>query len=222
MAITEVTNMERITVNLNAVTKCISSFYTAFSGTDKLKQYEFEKGINILYGGIDTDAWAISYIISMNGTSACAKNTVYYDEPTVFIDGDKSSLEELAKISCYIDKSNTSLFSKQTVRRRIENALKKTRMDYTPEDVKELFGLDDQRFERPVIYCGNEALRAMCAISFCEGKKVFCFPWFSKKLYKYSEYNLNYTVELLKNLGCFVILPLDESIILHNHQKINE
>lgn len=204
--------MEKISLNLCASTKCISAFYTAFSKTYDSKQYKFEKGINILPGGIDSDVWAVSYIISMSGTSACTKNTVYYEDPVVLIDGNKSSLEELAKISCYVDRSNTSLFSKQTVRRRIETALKKSHMDYTPESIKELFGLDNQRFERPVIYCGNEALRAMCAIAFCEGKKVFCFPWFSKKLYKYSEYNLNFTVELLKSLGCFVILPLDGSI----------
>lgn len=204
--------MEKIFLNLNAKTKCISSFYTALCGTDALKQYEFEKGINILHGGIDSDVWAVSYLISMNKTSACEKNTVYYEEPVVLIDSNKSTLEDLAKVSCYIDRSNTSLFSKRTVRSRIETALKKTRTDHTPESIKELFGLDGQRFERPVIHCGNEALRAMCAIAFCEGKKVFCFPWLSKKLYEYNEYNLNFTVELLKSLGCFVILPLDASI----------
>lgn len=76
-----------------------------------------------------------------------------------------------------------TLFSTgKSVRKLIMQGIKKNKLDCTPDDIKALFELDDQRFERPVKCVGNERFRAMAAIGYAYGKQVYCFPWLSKSV----------------------------------------
>ena len=52
-------------VQTSGYINCKSSFYTACDTLNDFNIYEFTKGVNRLYGEIDSGVWAISYLISM-------------------------------------------------------------------------------------------------------------------------------------------------------------
>lgn len=69
----------------------------------------------------------------------------------IIVNGTEMSIDELSEYTCYMDESFYPLFSTgKSVRKLIMQGIKKNKLDCTPDDIKALFELDDQRFERPV------------------------------------------------------------------------
>ena len=62
----------------------------------------------------------------------------------------------------------------------IEEALKLSGQPYSVDDVKRLFGLSDERFERNLDNVGIEINRISVAINFALGKDIFCYPWLNE------------------------------------------
>ena len=84
----------------------------------------------------------------------------------------------------------------------IEEALKLSGQPYSVDDVKRLFGLSDERFERNLDNVGIEINRISVAINFALGKDIFCYPWLNE-----------HDVE---NISCHIInvLKAHEKIVL--------
>ena len=84
----------------------------------------------------------------------------------------------------------------------IEEALKLSGQPYSVDDVKRLFGLSDERFERNLDNIGIEINRISVAINFALGKDIFCYPWLNE-----------YDVE---SISCHIInvLKAHEKIVL--------
>ena len=86
--------------------------------------------------------------------------------------------------------------------------MKRSKINCSVEDVKKIFDLDDERFERPLKKVGNERLRAMAAIGYSCGKEIFCFPWHSDRRFEYYHGNLSMLLEMLVDLGKMAIVPV--------------
>ena len=68
--------------------------------------------------------------------------------------------------------------------------------------------MDSERFERPLAGAGNEIFKAMAAIGYANDKKVFCFPWLSKKRFESYHENLTDLLRTLDDLGQISIVPV--------------
>ena len=166
----------------------------------------FSEGVNKLGGEIDSGNWAVSYLLSMYQHRP--KDFVLFEAPNALVNNEAISLQELSRYSCYMDQLYPMFSTKATVRKLITQGLKKYPTDASPDDIKKLFFLDDQRFERPLKCVGNEIFRAMAAIGYCHQKEIFCFPWLSNKRFEYYHQNMTYTLELLSDLGKIAIVPV--------------
>ena len=181
---------------------------TYFMSEDVLAEetYAFSTGVYPLFGEIDSGVWAISYYLSMYRPRS--KDFTLFAPAEITVNKNHTlSMKEFMKHSCYMDQKYPLFSSKKTVRQLVKKGLKKTRLAYSPDEIKELFELDDSRFERPLKQVGNERYRAMAAIAFCHGKDVFCFPWFSRDRYKYFRGHLEFLKDRLNQLNKIVILP---------------
>lgn len=197
--------IENIVVKNFGFVKCRSISYMAHTGLNN-EEYRFSKGINKLYGDIDSGVWAISYLLSMYNVKP--KDFILSEEPIVLVNGESVSLKDFSRYVCYMDCRQYPLFSgKKSVRDLVAEGIRKNKLDYSPEEIRRLFELSTFRFDRPVKACGNESVRTMAAIGFCHGKEVFCFPWLSKSQVNSYRLHLPITLKLLEKLNKTVIFP---------------
>lgn len=59
----------------------------------------------------------------------------------------------------------------------IQKALEISKLSFTVEDIKRLFKLSDERFNRDLNSVSGEIYRISIAIGFALNKEVFCYPW---------------------------------------------
>ncbi len=185
---------------------CKSAFYTASDGFDAEIRYTFTPGIHRLIGDIDSGVWAVSYLLSMYcHTPKCFS---MFEPPEVTVNGNALSLEEFARFACYLDKSYPLFAKTAPVCRLIQNGLRRTRSKQSPEEVRELFGISSERFDRPLSDMGDELLQAMVSVAYSQRKDVFCFPWMSEKRLSEVREKLPTLLDTLERLGKIVLLPV--------------
>ena len=198
--------IESIAVKSGGYVDCRSRFYTCKGNIPDDTTYKFSIGANILNGEIDCGAWEISYLLSMYPHRP--RDFVLTAPTEVSVNGTATSLEELLQHTCYIDRIYPLFGGRTPVRKLIERGIRHSGLDCTAEDIKEMFCLDDQRFERPVNAVGNEQYRAMAAVGYSFGKRVFCFPWFSRKRFEATHNNITWLFDALSETDLIFILPL--------------
>lgn len=186
--------------------RCKSMFYEAQDILHESSVYDFSVGVNYLYGDIDSGNWAISYVLSMY-PYLIRKPPLFLPAEAV-VNGNKMTLKDLAKYTCYMDCAYPLFSSKKTVHQLVVRALKKTGMAHTAEEIREKFQLDQARFERPLSQVGNEIFRMMAAIGYCNGKQVYCFPWLSKMRFESYHLQITSTLDILQSLDKIVIVPV--------------
>ena len=198
-------NINNIRVICNGYITCKSSFYSVLDVVNQETVYEFSKGINKITGEIDSGIWGISYLLSMY---VYKQKDFVLNISQIEINNYSDTLDNVSNYACYLDKSYRMFSSKKCVRKLVENGLKKTGINKSPEEICKLFLIDPIRFERPLAQVGNEVFKAMAAIAYCNGKQIFCFPWMSKNKFDYYQNNLKGLLDTLKNLDLIVILPI--------------
>lgn len=195
-----------IKISCSGYIYCKSSFYSAQDLFSNKVEFNFFTGTNKLVGEIDSGVWAISYLISMYEYQK--KDFILHEQPIVMVNNKLAHLSEISKLSCYIDESYPLFSSNVSVRKLITKGLKKSEIKYSVDDIKNIFSLDDQRFERPLRCIGNERFRAMTAIGYSYGKEIFCFPWFSNKRFECFHNSIPYSLKILEHFKKISILPL--------------
>ena len=115
--------------------------------------------MNRLEGDIDDENWSVSYLLSMH--SIRPKDFILFGDVKVEINGEASTLAELEKYTCYMDSLYPDFGKRKTVRQLVTAGLKKNKMTETADDLREMFSIAEDRFERPIRCVGNERYRAM-------------------------------------------------------------
>lgn len=186
---------------------CKSRFYSSEDLLNYKENYLFCTGINKLYGEIDSGIWAVSYVLSMY-KSCKVKKVILFKPVNVIANDEVFELKDIMKYSCYMDTSYPLFSRKKTVKKMIKQGLKKYGMSETPEEIRDLFKIDSERFERPLSGVGNEIFRAMAAIGYCNKKQIYCFPWLSKMRYENYHGNITNLLDILNSLEMIVIVPI--------------
>ena len=190
--------INKISVVADGWIQCRCNFYTAINFFERYKKFTFEQGINVMKGGIDSDIWAVSYLLSMYNKKG--ENIILTEQSQVKVDDKNISLDELMKYSCYMDPCYPLFNTKKNVGKLLEQSA----------DAKKIFQLSENRCDRAVNQVGNEYFRTMAAIGYAHGKDIFCFPWMSKKRMDYYQKNITYAIDMLAELKKIVILPLEK------------
>lgn len=196
----------KITIHMSAFVNCKSSFYTACDMLNEFNIYEFTNGINLLEGEIDSGVWAISYLVSMyqHDTHSCH----IFPPADIQIDGADLTLSQLCRRSCYMDPLYPLFASRKTIRKLVAKGIAHNQDMKSVEGIRELFGIDKERFESPLSGVGNERFRCMAAIAYVYKKDIFCFPWLSKMRFDYYHRNLTDVLQILEEKQKIVILPI--------------
>lgn len=200
--------IENLKVIGDGYVRCHSYFYSSFQLLPENYEFCFSKGINRLYGEIDSGNWAVSYLLSMYKKRS-KDFTVEYAR--ILVNDNEMKLEEFLKYSCYMDKLYPLFSTNKRIDQIVAAGISKNKLDCSPNDVRDMFEIYSGRFQRPLKATGNERFKMMAAIGYVYGKEVFCFPWMSQMRFFAFHGHLTYALEKLEQLGKTVILPLGVS-----------
>ena len=195
-----------IKVQSEGYVHCKSNFYSAHDCMSNGSCHTFLPGINTLMGEIDSGNWAISYLLSMYVHRP--EDFVLFGQPQINVNNNLICLDELAPFSCYLDELDPLFSVHDSVAQLIKHGLQSSHSNDSCEDIRKLFHMDSERFERPLAGVGNEIFKAMAAIGYANDKKVFCFPWLSKKRFESYHENLTDLLRTLDDLGQISIVPV--------------
>ncbi len=198
--------VDNIKIHNEGYVHCKSVFYSACDGLSKDTHYTFHTGINTMQGEIDSEIWAVSYLLSMYCHRP--KDFILFQPPNVEVNGSSIAIEDFCKISCYLDQMYPLFSGKATVEHLIQKAIKINKLSFSSEEIRITFGLTSERFHRSVKQVGNEIFKAMVAIGYCYGKRVFCFPWMSQKRFNGYHNHLKWLLDTLEKMDVAVIIPI--------------
>lgn len=179
----------------------------------------FESKLYYLYGEIDSGNWAISYLLSHCND----KDNMIWEEAEYTLNSQPCTLFEIGQHCCYISKSHNNMFrekTRKTVKHFVEKNLAKSKVKLTVEEIRNLFEIDESRFERPIYQTGNMSLRCAAAIGLAADKQVYCFPWFSKKMYRYYKPHIIAIVDALRSQNRTILLPTSHEMEFEKSEDI--
>ena len=197
--------MKKIKLQNEGHVYCKSRFYSAQDSLSNNLSYHFHAGINKLEGEIDSGIWALSYLLSMYEHRP--QDFILFERPEALVDDQVVHLRDLAPFSCYMDSSYPLFSSKDTTRELVTRGLQKEKASSSAEEIRDLFQIDKERFERPLTGMGNEIFKAMAAIGYCHNKEIFCFPWLSRSRFQNYHDHLSVLLKTLEDLRKIIIVP---------------
>lgn len=198
--------IEQIKVLNDGYVHCQSCFYSSQDLLSADLNYCFNTGINRVSGEIDSGVWAVSYLLSMY--SCRPKDFVLFEKPEAIVNDAVMSLEDLSEYVCYMDKLYPLFSTRKSIRKLVMKGIHVNKLNCSPDDIRRLFFINSDRFERPLFSVGNEIFKAMAAIGYCYKKQVFCFPWLSQRRFEYYHGNMTGLLDILASLNKIVILPI--------------
>lgn len=195
-----------INIQSEGYVNCKSSFYSTQDSLSNYSRYSFLPGVNRMIGEIDSGNWAISYLLSMYKHRP--EDFILFEQPKAAVNNEWISLNELSEFTCYMDNLEPLFLNSKSVKRLIIQGLEHSKLNYSYNDIKNVFHIDGERFERPITGVGNEVFKAMAAIGFSYGKEIFCFPWLSNKRFESYHEHLTTLLQILADFKKIVIMPV--------------
>ena len=151
---------------------CQSQVYSC-KDTFKSITYEFVGGnIYALISDFGRGSW---------GLATCLGGTGEIIDGDILLNDQKISPVHLAKVSCFLGKTDFNelefLKESESAKNCIQEALTISELPYSVTDIKHMFGLSNERFERDIKYVSGEIWRITAAIGFALDKQIFIYPW---------------------------------------------
>ena len=101
---------------------------------------------------------------------------------------------------------------KSSVKKRVEQGIKKNRLDCTAEDIRKLFLIASERYDRPLNQVGIDLFSCNAAINLVNRKMIYCFPWLSQKHFPYCKVKIEKICRVLSDYGKLVLLPVSNQV----------
>lgn len=163
--------------------------------------YEFNSGIYILKGECTTGGWALSMILTGHTEYS---GDIYFNEI-------KLECKDVKRYGCYVGEDSgfrKYIGKPRTVKEQIEYGISKN-LSYSNniQEIKDKFGLSEERFNRPFKYLSGERWRASMAIGYANGKTIYCFPWVKSKFIYQLEDTLKLCLNTLLEVDAIIIIP---------------
>lgn len=182
---------------------CYSSERSSIEGFPAIT-HDFDGGkIHGVLSDFGCGGWALCSCLG--GRGAVAEGEIQMNERAL-------SQQTLQSYSCFLGEIlqpevNTA-DEPSTARECITRALLKSQLPYSTEDIKKIFQLSDERFDRALSQVSGEIWDISLAIGYALNRKIFCFPWMNQWEFSRNILNRRSSLEYLKQQGKFVFLPM--------------
>lgn len=193
---------------------CCSRLYSSKEGFLPIT-YSFLPGHCYgFFGDFGRGCWALATCLGGRG-----------DEPAsgkIYWNGDEIDRSEMQAHSCFagenivdsIDDPHNPL----TANECIQCALHRSQLPYSVTDIKSLFRLSDERFDRDLRYVSGEIWRISIAIGFALNRELFCYPWMNVRDAK--EQLDAEIIEVLKAHQKIIVIPTCRAVLKTPFKKV--
>ena len=171
--------------------------------------YTFTPGAYAFSGQIDNGGWAFTYSL----TALYEKDVCVYGSSEFIIDDKFVSLDFLRSKSCYLGCPKTN----QSAKKQFSKIEKNQKLKKPLEEIKQMFGLTDERFDMPLDMTGNELWRITAALGYAQDKKIFCYPWRTNNQLKAQLYTIQKMANIFANNNCYLFLPVENDALLKEY-----
>lgn len=177
--------------------------------------YEFKpRNVYGLISDFGCGSWGLT-------TSVGGRSSKQYSGK-VLLNETEIAAEELENYACFVSENiYTDINFQQellTPRECIARALSISSQQYSVDQIKSLFCLSDDRFERPLEYVSGEIWLISMAINFALGKQIFCYPWLNAMdIARFEIAYRNGIIQLMKDAGKIVIVPSSQKRVLRKY-----
>jgi ABC-type dipeptide/oligopeptide/nickel transport system ATPase subunit len=143
-------------------------------------------------------------------------------EGEIYLNDEQINCVDLQRYSCFVGENSfydaTSVVETLTVRECIDNAIKISGIPYSSQEIKDMFSLSDERFERDLNHVSGEIRRISVAIGFALNREIFCYPWLnSREISSYVDIKL---VNTLKKHNKIIVIPTGRASIRTPLRKV--
>ncbi len=144
-------------------------------------------------------------------------NTCWY-QGEVNIDGIVCDVKKLIESSWYIgndlysDSSSkiwrkSAKIDRNTIKEQIDYGIRKYNLELEGEEVRQLFNISSERYERNINYISGERMKASAAIAYAHDKNVYCYPWMNSSDIEHLKEQIRNTINVLKQKNALIIIP---------------
>lgn len=177
--------------------------------------FKFEPGVYLIEGEGATGGWALSTILS-------GKDRTF--EGKILFNNQEVTYREIVQNSCYVgeDSGLKKRFGlvPMTVQEQIRYGISKgLSFNNDIEQIRKMFGISEERFNRSMKYVSGERWRASMAIGYSFGKSIYCFPWINSKFIISREENLKICFDSLRAIDAIIIIPTTNSYVIERITK---
>lgn len=175
--------------------------------------YTFTRGnVYGLISDFGCGSWGVA-------TAICGRFSSQYTG-TLWIDDSLASADDLASHACVIAEqpfpSGGTEQSLGTPRSCIEQALAQSNVCYSAKDIKQIFCLSDDRYDRDMMLLSGEIWTVSMAINFAAGKDIFCYPWLNMiDIARFEMASSKKIISFLKDEGKIIIVPSSQKKVLN-------
>ena len=140
----------------------------------------FSAGLHALTGQIDIGGWVFSYLL----THAEERKPCLSKGTSFLWNYQPISLSALQEKSCYVGDINKTT-GNMSAAKQFSKFKRRKNLFITESELRDMFCLTEERWNRPLSHCGNESYRITAALGYAAGKRVFCLPWMTNSQVKY-------------------------------------
>lgn len=191
--------------NFSGLCSCQFNTYQSIESSIQVNYDFFPGNVYGIVGDFGMGAWALSECIAGNKNSMWLHGGIYLDDNIV----SKRELAELSTVitQCYYKGINSHIMP-QTAEICIEKSLRISQLPFRAKDIKSIFNISDERYQRNIKYVSGEIWNISAAIGFCLKKSIFCFPWLNDMFFAFYESMYQHgIIDFLKRHDKIILVP---------------
>lgn len=153
-------------------------------------------------------SWGLATCLGGRGAAMPIKGSILVNDKEV-----KNS--DLKRLSCFVGEDVFDEINSEQeplcVNECIRKALTISGLPFSVQEIKKLFHLSDERFDRSLNSVSGEIWRISIAIGFALNKEIFCYPWMNTHdLSKFVDLR---NINVLREYKKIVIIPASRSAL---------
>jgi len=181
--------------------------------------YNFSSGTYFLTGEIDSGAWSFVYsLLEENKSYKYPKNYPFrLKPPDIILNGESANINKIKELSFHV--GQYKLYGKKTFKNVIKKALKKSKINYSFNNICEKFSVDEIFWERKMCAMSSRIWYISAAAGLAMNKKIFVFPWLSK--IRILDIDFFRLFRILNQENVIVLVPCSDKIKIPIEEKFN-
>lgn len=193
--------------------ECFSQIYSSKESFSPITYQFFSSHIYGLISDFGRGSWALATCLGGRGEAV---------NGNIYLNNEKINCSELQRYSCFVGEnifdgvnSKDNLLSAKIC---IEKALNISKLPYSVQEIKNLFRLSDERFERDLHYVSGEIWRISIAVGFALNREIFCYPWLNTHdVAAYLDFE---DIEMLKKHNKIILIPTCRAALKTSLKKL--